>query len=83
MNPFLYNTFSVSTDPQTLVKCHLEVGNGNKYPDVEYTPEADLTRVYRDVMSYAHKVSEFQLGSLLNVKNYKQLLLLLLLISSL
>ena len=72
-NPFLYNTFSVSTDPQTLVKCHLEVGNGNKYPDVEYTPEADLTRVYRDVMSYTHKVSEFQLGSLLNVKNYKQL----------
>ena len=24
-------------------------------------------------MSYAHKVSEFQLGSLLNVTNYKQL----------
>ena len=72
-NPFLYDTFSVSTDPQTLVKCHLEVGNGNKYPDVEYTPEADLTRVYRDVMSYAHKVSEFQLGSLLNVKNYRDL----------
>ena len=72
-NPFPYNAFSVSTDPQTLVKCHLEVGNGNKYPDVEYTPEADLTRVYRDVMSYAHKVSEFQFGSLLNVTNYKQL----------
>ena len=69
VNPFLYNTFSVSTDPRTLIKCHLEVGNGNKYPEVEYTPEADLTRVNHDVMSYAHKVSEFQLGSLLNVTN--------------
>ena len=28
-NPFLYNTFSVSTDPRTLSNCHLEVGNGN------------------------------------------------------
>ena len=29
-NPFLYNTFSVSTDPRTLSNCHLEVGNGNE-----------------------------------------------------
>ena len=28
-NPFLYNTFSVSTDPRTLSNCHLEVGNVN------------------------------------------------------
>ena len=28
-NPFLYNTFSVSTDPRTLDQCYLEVGNGN------------------------------------------------------
>ena len=34
-NPFLYNTFSVSTDPRTLTRCHLEVGNGNDYPDIE------------------------------------------------
>ena len=31
-HPFLYNTFSVSTDPRTLSNCHLEVGNSNKYP---------------------------------------------------
>ena len=37
-NPFLYNTFSVSTDPRTLTKCHLEVGNGNEYPRLEYKP---------------------------------------------
>ena len=35
-NPFLYNTFSVSTDPRTLTRCHLEVGNGEDYPDIEY-----------------------------------------------
>ena len=33
-NPFLYNTFSVSTDPRTLSNCHLEVGNGNEYPEI-------------------------------------------------
>ena len=26
-NPFLYNTFSISTNPRTLTRCHLEVGN--------------------------------------------------------
>lgn len=31
-NPFLYNTFSAfSTDPRTLDRCYLEVGNGNEY----------------------------------------------------
>ena len=29
-NPFLYNTFSVSTNPRTLDRCYLEVGNGNE-----------------------------------------------------
>ena len=33
-NPFLYNTFSVSTDPRTLDRTCLEVGNGNEYPDL-------------------------------------------------
>ena len=32
-NPFLYNTFSVSTDQRNLSNCHLEVGNGNEYPE--------------------------------------------------
>ena len=26
-NPFLYNTFSVSTDPRTMTRCYLEDGN--------------------------------------------------------
>ena len=37
-NPFLYNTFSISTDPRTLTRCHLELGNGNEYPRLEYKP---------------------------------------------
>ena len=51
-NPFLYNTFSVSTDPRTLDRCYLEVGNGNEYPDIHYKPSTDPSRVFRDVMGY-------------------------------
>ena len=72
-NPFLYNTFSVSTDPRTLLNCHLSVANGNEYPDVHYTPEADLTRVYRDVLKYVHANNEYSQGTLLNINNFKTL----------
>ena len=69
-NPFLYNTFSVSTNPRTLLNCHLEVGNGNEYPEVHYTPSLDPTRVYRDVLKYVHANIEFQEGTLLNRTNF-------------
>ena len=72
-NLFLYNTFSVSTDPRTLLNCHLSVANGNEYPDVHYTPEADLTRVYRDVLKYVHANNEYSQGTLLNINNFKTL----------
>ena len=72
-NPFLYNTFSVSTDPRTLQNCHLEVGNGNEYPEIHYTPATDLSRVYRDVLKYVHKNSEYSEGSLLNISNFQTL----------
>ena len=72
-NPFLTNTFSVSTDPRTLLNCHLSVANGNEYPDVHYTPEADLTRVYRDVLKYVHANNEYSQGTLLNINNFKTL----------
>ena len=48
-NPFLYNTFRISTDPRTLTRCHLEVGNGNEYPRIHYKPTEDPSRVFRDV----------------------------------
>ena len=53
-NLFLYNTFSVSTNPRTLERCYLEVGNGNEYPDIHYKPFSDVSRVLRDVMSYVY-----------------------------
>ena len=72
-NPFLYNTFSVSTDPRTLSNCHLEVGNGNEYPEIHYTPTTHKTRVYRDVLKYVHKNNEYGEGSLLNKSNFSTL----------
>ena len=72
-NQFLYNTFSVSTNPRTLMNCHLEVGNGQEYPEIHYTPSTDLSRVYRDVLKYVHKVSEYGEGTLLNIQNFQTL----------
>ena len=72
-NPFLYNTFSVSTDPRTSSNCHLEVGNGNEYPEIHYTPTTDMTRVFRDVLKYVHKNNEYGEGSLLKKSNFNRL----------
>ena len=72
-NPFLYNTLSVSTNPRTLQNCHLEVANGQEYPEVHYTPSTELSRVYRDVLKYVHKNSEFSEGLLLNLSNFQLL----------
>ena len=72
-NPFLHNTFSVSTDLRTLSNCHLEVGNGNEYPEIFYTPTTDVTRVYRYVLKYVHKNNEFGEGRLLNRANFSTL----------
>ena len=72
-NPFLYNTFSVSTDPRTLNRCYLEVGNGNEYPDIHYKPSSDPSRVFRDVMSYVYANNDFQGGTLLNRQNFENI----------
>ena len=72
-NPFLYNTFSVSTDPRTLTRCHLEVGNGNEYPRLHYKPTEDTSRVFRDVMKYVNANNDLQGGTLLNISNFKNL----------
>ena len=72
-NPFLYNTFSVSTDPRTLNDCYLEVGNGNEYPHVKYEPNLNPSRVFRDVMKYTNANNDLQGGTLLNISNFKNL----------
>ena len=58
-NPFLYNTFSVSTNPRTLTRCNLEVGNGNEYPRIHYKPTEDPSRVFCDVMKYVNANNDF------------------------
>ena len=72
-NPFLYNTFSVSTDPRTLDQCYLEVGNGNEYPHLKYEPTLDPSRVFRDVMKYVNANNDLQGGTLLKISNFKNL----------
>ena len=72
-NPFLYNTFSVSTNPRTLDQCYLEVGNGNEYPHLKYEPEQDPSRVFRDVMKYVNANNDLQGGTILNISNFKNL----------
>ena len=72
-NPFLYDTFSVSTDPRTLQNCFLEVGNSNEYPEIHYTPSTELTRIYRDVLKFVHKVNEYGEGTMLNISNFQTL----------
>ena len=70
-NPFLYDTFNLSTNDVTLTRCHLEVGNGNDYPDINYKPTQDHSRVFRDVMKYVNANNDLQGGTLLNISNYK------------
>ena len=48
-----------------LSNCHLEVGNGNEYPEIHYTPSTDMTRVYWGVLKYVHKNNEYGKGKLL------------------
>ena len=72
-NPFLYNTFSVPTNPRTLTRCYLEVGNGNEYPRIHYKPTEDRSRVFRDVMKYVNANNDLQGGTLLNISNFKNL----------
>ena len=73
LNPFLYNTLSVSTNPRTLEDCYLEVGNGNEYPHLKYEPNRDLSRVFRDVMKYVNANNDLQGGTLLDISNFKNL----------
>ena len=72
-NPFLYNTFKLSTNDRTLTRCHLEVGYGNEYPRVHYKPTEDPSRVFRDIMKYVNANNDLQGGTLLTITNFKEL----------
>ena len=72
-NPFLYNTFNLSTNNRTLTRCQLEVGNGNEYPRIECRPTEDPSRVFHDVMKYVNANNDLQGGTLLTISNFKNL----------
>ena len=72
-NPFLYDTFSVSTNPRTLNRCYLEVGKGNEYLGLHYKPNGDVSRVCRDVLSYVYANNDFQGRTLLTRDNFEDL----------
>ena len=71
-NPFLYNTFSLPNN-SNISRCHLEVGNGNEYPDIAFKPATDPSRVFREVMGYVYANNDFQGGTLLNRSNFESL----------
>ena len=70
-NQYLYNTFTPSD--QTLTECHLVLGNGRDYPEVHYTPVAEPSRVYRDVMKYVHANSEYAHDTLLTRSSFSSI----------
>ena len=71
-NPFLYNTFSLPNNAN-ISRCHLEVGNGNEYPDIHFKPATNPSRVFREVMGYVYANNDFQGGTLLNRSNFENL----------
>ena len=71
-NPFLYDTFELPNNAN-ISRCYLEVANGNEYPDIHFKPSTDLSRVFRNVMSYVYANNDYQGGTLLNRNNFKTL----------
>ena len=69
-NPFMFDTFNVANN-RALESCQQEVGNGNKYPENEYAPSTQMSRVFRDVHKYSYTENEYQGGgTLLNRANF-------------
>ena len=71
-NPFIYDTFGNLPANADVSRCHLEVGNGNEYPDFHYRPSTDLTRVFRGLLEYVHANNDFQGGTILDMGSYKK-----------
>ena len=71
-NPFIYDTFGNIPNNANVTRCHLEVGNGNEYPDFHYKPSTDLTRVFRGLMEYVQANNDFQGGTILDMASYRK-----------
>ena len=71
-NPFIYDTFGNIPNNANVTRCHLEVGNGNEYPDFHCKPSTDLTRVFRGLMEYVQANNDFQGGTILDMASYRK-----------
>ena len=71
-NPFLYDTFNLPNNAN-ISRCHLEVGNGNDYPEIHLKPATDPARVFRQVMEYIYANNDFQGGTLINRSNFESI----------
>ena len=72
--PYLFDTFKLNVDNDA---CHLQsarlaVGNGIYYPEIEYSYD-NIARIFKAVNNYAYKQKDKNTGSLLNIKNFKDL----------
>ena len=72
-NKFLYDTFNPGGGNRKLNSCHLEVGNGKDYPEVHYKPNTEPTRVFRDLLRFAHANNYYAGDTLINRSNFESL----------
>ena len=68
----LYDTFDLPNNAD-MSRCYLEVANGNEYPDIHFKPSTDISRVFRNVLSYVYANNDYQGGTLLNRSNFETL----------
>ena len=57
----------------TLTKARLEVGSGQYYPEVNYTPNEEIARLYGDVIRYSHADDDKSAGVQLSRKHFRDL----------
>jgi len=66
-----YANYIGATNLCTLSKARLEVGSGQYYPEVNYTPNEELARLYGDVIRYSHADDDKSAGVQLSRKLYR------------
>ena len=73
-NSYLFDTFKLNAADNN---CHLQsarlsVGNGIYYPEIEYSYDS-IARIFKAVNNYAYKQNDKNTGSLLTLKNFRDL----------
>ena len=73
-NPYIFDTFKLNAANanSSITTCRLEYGNGVFYPETEYDSESKV-RIFTDLMSYAMRKNDYNIGTQLNIANYNSL----------